>query len=270
MGSWAETDLLTQLPINAGDKIRAFVIVKRLDEDYHYPTSAWMPITNPISGAYDDYGCIENFVLTLDLTSFIEKLKPLISLNERASYLLSVENKNVKDLSELEIINLISEDGTYLDDKPLRMIFILDKIYQASVSFEDKKSINIIKKDLKSWFETITDARQSYSSLDDFAKLAKAFSCEAFPGFSCDGFGHPARKNLIDLVWQNKSFKDKDVKAACKEALEACSLDYFMRLARKHWAPQSGKGSKNDDLNAHEVLNQIAAEIIDERYEDED
>ena len=66
MGCWCETCGITQLPINAGDKCRVFLIVKQNygEEErgggHSYSHDVWYPRGFGILGEYDDYGGIEN------------------------------------------------------------------------------------------------------------------------------------------------------------------------------------------------------------------
>jgi hypothetical protein len=66
MGCWCETCGITQLPINAGNKCRAFLIVKQdYGEGEHggghcYANDVWYPRGFGVLGDYNDYGGIEN------------------------------------------------------------------------------------------------------------------------------------------------------------------------------------------------------------------
>ena len=74
--SWSETDLLTQLPINRGDKVKLLILINKQNRVYSETDirhneiefsgrgmtnihEIWSPILPPVSGTYDDYGSIE-------------------------------------------------------------------------------------------------------------------------------------------------------------------------------------------------------------------
>lgn len=72
MGCWAETDGITQLPINCGDKVRVFVILHQDSYPFHeggeggggtcYSNDRWSPLGPAIQGKYNDYGGVEDIV----------------------------------------------------------------------------------------------------------------------------------------------------------------------------------------------------------------
>jgi hypothetical protein len=62
MGCFHQTDLLTNLPIRAGDPVRALVLTPWVAETCHLPfgpaepTHRYQPVCLPLSGTYNDYG----------------------------------------------------------------------------------------------------------------------------------------------------------------------------------------------------------------------
>ena len=64
MGCWNETDALTQLPILPGDPVKLMVVTSRSEE-------STVVRCLPISGIYDDYGCIKDIVEDWATTAFL-------------------------------------------------------------------------------------------------------------------------------------------------------------------------------------------------------
>lgn len=68
MGSWNQTDLLTNLPIRPGEPVRAIVMTPWVDECSHLPfgpsdpTHRYQPVALPMRGTYSAYGWIDEVV----------------------------------------------------------------------------------------------------------------------------------------------------------------------------------------------------------------
>ena len=64
MGCWNGTDMITHLPIMAGEKIRVLVLKQCATEPgcggVTYAHDLWAPLGPAIKGEYNDYGCPEN------------------------------------------------------------------------------------------------------------------------------------------------------------------------------------------------------------------
>lgn len=67
MGCWNGTCMISNLPINSGEKIKLVILQKSMisgikslfTSGYVYPTDFLTPAFLPISGKYNDYGNIE-------------------------------------------------------------------------------------------------------------------------------------------------------------------------------------------------------------------
>lgn len=63
MGSFAFTCCVSSLPIEAGDKVRYFLVAESPYKDQKiqpYATSLWWPRTFPLQASYNEYGSVEN------------------------------------------------------------------------------------------------------------------------------------------------------------------------------------------------------------------
>lgn len=83
MGTWNETDGLTQLPIEGGDLVRMFLIVENkyscIENGLtYYSTDLWKPFGLPLKGTYDEYGQIENIQEDILSNLLLESLKEIV------------------------------------------------------------------------------------------------------------------------------------------------------------------------------------------------
>lgn len=62
MGCWQETDMLTNLPIDYGERVAAVLIAQEnAPMRTSYPNETWTPISPLIYGTYDDYGRVNGY-----------------------------------------------------------------------------------------------------------------------------------------------------------------------------------------------------------------
>jgi len=89
MGCWIETDMLTNLPINYGERVAAVLIAQKQDPmRTSYPHQTWQPISPLIYGDYDDYGRIKDYDKNIErivLDAFKDARKGGVQLVERDS-----------------------------------------------------------------------------------------------------------------------------------------------------------------------------------------
>src|SRR5579885_552791 len=146
MGCWCETCGVTQLPINAGDKVRVFVMISQDSYAFDdggfggggtcYTTDRWAPIGPPIRGEYDDYGGVENIVMDDAAKIVEERLRagwvPLTSKHEW---------DKIPDKLELsDYLHYIERDRGKLEERGkthhIGLMFVLEDIYQTMVGFD--------------------------------------------------------------------------------------------------------------------------------------
>lgn len=78
MGSFAATCAISELPIEAGDKVRYLLLSSNpyIEENIKcYSTGLWFPRTYPLQAVYNDYGSIDNVVQPNLCQGFLDGLK---------------------------------------------------------------------------------------------------------------------------------------------------------------------------------------------------
>lgn len=85
MGSFSYTCAFSDLPIEAGDKVRFFTL---MGSPYNEAgnlcesTNKWLPRSFPFKASYNDYGTIEDYGTSLAMRSMLAALN--IDVQERA------------------------------------------------------------------------------------------------------------------------------------------------------------------------------------------
>lgn len=257
MGCYNETDGITQLPINYGDKVRVFILAYQNHEiegsGTSYSNEIWCPLSVGIQGTYNDYGGIENIVENFDTEIIINRLKEgLVYFKGK----ITIENI-VYELQDPVYFKL-----PMVKESQLGVMFVLEEIYQAMVSFDPIKAhylssgykyksySQILKEDFKYWYETLVN-----KNLFD--------RCEFFSSDSRDRAHIPYREMLLDLHEKNTPFEDDKIQTICKSLTEFAMFNHSMHAGRKFWHPQTGKGGQHNDFNFYKHLNKAIISKID-------
>jgi len=301
MGCWCETCGITQLPINAGDKVRVFVLTSEDSYAFSkggaggggtcYSTDRWAPIGPPIQGEYDDYGGVENIVYD-DGAKMVEATiakgwVPLTAEHEwdeipkklkLADYLQFIERDRGKFKPELR------------QEQHLGLMFVLEDVYQAMIKFDsieahhyyDERSYEYMPMskglliEFQDWYKKqleLAEFRKSKIASETklYDLLADMDNGRLFSSFRDDGL-KAFKKPLQALAVESVPFEDKKVQKLVQSALEMLTFQIGMTRARKQWIPQTGKGAQQNDLDIYQVINAASAKISAQRekeYEDD-
>lgn len=301
MGCWCETCGITQLPINAGDKVRLFVLVAQDDYRFHeggaggggtcYATDRWSPIGPAIQGEYDDYGGVENIVENEDSKMIFNILKEGW-VNPKSEHEWD-KVPAAKDLSLSDMLAYIERDRGKIKTigrgtRHLGAMMVLEDVYQAMVKFNPieahhmvryhykyKPALDILRHDLKEWYdstveicksqaETAKSKKPADKKLQELYDRVMDLDLGKFFGFREDG--NKAFKPVLQaLAKEGLPFDHERVQRVAQSALDFTNFSRGMYLARKQWIPQSGKGGQNNDLDIYSAINQATSKIIAER-----
>lgn len=154
MGCWCETDGVTQLPINAGNKVRLFVLERQVfstgdtrdnGRGTCYNTEIWRPIGGAIQGKYDDYGCIEKIVENETTEAILKEIKkgivPCVEDRKAEVLNLSVHPDELQAASLQETLSNIERGYVKFKNRlgievELGLFMVLEDVYKAFIKYD--------------------------------------------------------------------------------------------------------------------------------------
>jgi len=295
MGCWCETCGITQLPINAGDKVRVFVMSSQNSYQFEdggaggggtcYSNDRWAPIGPAIQGTYDDYGGVENIVMD-DSARMVEAkiASGWVPLTKKHEW------DDVPEKLELsDYLNYIERDrGKFKSEgrqeQHLGLMFVLEDVYQAMINFDSieahhnwtahtyqyKPMSEGLKLDLQEWYEAKLELFKPRLSkdIDHLYEMMSELDLgggRLFSDFRDNGI-KIFKKPLLNCAKEQISFQNEKVQKLVSDALDMLRFEIAMSRARKQWMPQSGKGSQNNELDIYKAINAAAAKIMEERH----
>jgi len=235
MGCWNGTCLISNLPIEAGERVVAFIIeYASFSDGFNYsgcchPTYHARPISLPIYAEYDDYGGIEGY----DENSIAVRLA--LDLFKESNF------------GEL-ICSIERDKKTIMSDKTNKevgvgLVMIHESIFDALA--DSNAHNNIVEQRIK----------QGIADLHEHGYL----------GFfeMVDVFDQRQYNNMFDFVRKQNDNKIESefVNLVCK----SIAIQKDMSDLRKIWFAPSGKGSQDCDLERHFLLSEQIGEHISKK-----
>lgn len=294
MGCWCETCGITQLPINAGDKVRLFVLVSQDSYAFHkgglggggtcYSNDRWAPLGPPIQGEYDDYGGIENIVHDDDAKlTFNRIMEGWVEPEVEHEWDKVPE---AKDLTLEDVIHLIERDRAKFHPKTrseqhLGLMMVHEEVYQAMINHNPVDAHHYCKghyrympirdmltRELKEWYNGQLDLQKlkanSAKEEELFRLISDLSDGRFFSGYKEDGM-RVFKNSFMALAKEQLSFDHERVQKVAASALDLSVFNRGMYLARKQWMPQSGKGGQNNDLDIYRAITKAAVKVMDEQ-----
>lgn len=286
MGSWNETCGVTQLPICHRDKIRAFVLLSAIDEISDldgggtcYSNGEWIPFGTSILGTYNDYGGIENIVEDEHSQFVFDSLKSGWLIDQEAAKRLDIPF----DKNKLSLENMLTaierSCATYSTftrrDIHLGIMYVLDDVYQSIMSynpigvhfqqssFKYMPARDIFLKNFEKWY---TAGLESYLlNPEDKSLFRLSLTGNDMFYFGSNELINELKNKFITLIGKKISVDDVQVKLLSDAAWEMIHFDNVMKMSRKLWHPQCGKGSQDNNLEIHEILAAATLDIISKR-----
>lgn len=269
MGCWNETDMLSQLPIMAGDPVKVFILLEELSEFRLCGCdSAWKPLCLPISGQYNDYGCIENIIEDWNTQAILNHCNEMLRMN---MWLLSERGKEMaeydKDLTQFPytsiqtLLKAIERDylchracyPTERKHKTISLVMIHDEMYQAAIGLSD-----IPDSCLNEAREKITAAA---AELCEIEKLTKT---ESYNNDAAVVLNVLRRMSQVKIALEFSSLTSKIVRTFYWDLLgkvteeqiqdllgriiDNMHLFSFMSQTRRQFSPQAGGGSQDAEF----------------------
>ena len=271
MGSWNGTDGLTQLPIMAGDKVKFIILIDSLVEDGHcYPTCFYTPIYLPISGEYDDYGCIDNIVEDKNteyiVNYFNKQVKDgLVNIDEHyIKYDHEGDKENITFTIQT-LVRAIERCALKMKDRyggtefaKVTFMMVLDPVwkeattgYEKWMAEEKEKTLSYIafnsrRKAIeklldKDYKPSPANAKLLADSAIELSTISKKYDYRNMPRWI---HSSPSFMWINDNIVSNpKPFVDRIV--------EFMALGLFMLTMRKCFAPQTGSGSQQQGYETY-------------------
>lgn len=285
MGCWAETDSITQLPINYEDKVRVFVLLsqKSYKDDIgtiYYNNDLWAPLGLPVQGTYDDYGNIENIVENQDTELLLNRIKEVwIPFKDKYEKVPSIKNMKLSEALYFIERGRVKAKSSF--NQHFGIMFVLEGIYQTMISFDPiethynyvnqtyiyKPNSEILKSNFKMWYLKSLNIMKdsSYSEEDKLKNIMLDLMCGDLIFFDFKEYGIKQYKNiLIKLIKKSIPFEDEKVQSLLNSVIEILKFNKSMTSARKMYSPQSGKGRQDNDLTIYKALNKAVSNIIEE------
>jgi hypothetical protein len=292
MGCWCETDGITQLPINYGDKVRLFVMIHQdtypFEKDGEggggtcYSNDRWSPIGPPIQGTYNEYGGVEEIIYD-DNAKMVETQLRNGWVQPKTLH----EWDKVPELDEMKLEDFIAfierdrgkADVEHRGVKHLGLMMVLEEAYQAMISFDEidahhdflEKTFvympysQMLQQELKDWYDK-TVGLYSHGTVDGFDyDLLAELSGETLFYRSRKSGTHVFKQRLIELAKKKLPYEHKRVQAVATSLLELIRFSAAMDRARKQWMPQSGKGGQHNELEIYQIINAASNKIIEAR-----
>lgn len=286
MGSWAETCLITQMPIEYGDKVRAFILVeqqswrfengKRAGGGTCHTTDLWAALGPGIQGKYDDHGGIDHIVEDNDTNLLLSRIKEnWITFTEKYDEVSPIESMTLS-----EALRWIERDKAKFKDrgkdKSLGIAFVLEDIYQAMISFNPIETHDYNKGGYKymPYHETLKyEFEEHYQNLLTLTNMSQDDQFDFMFEFSDTSyFGHyeklglnQYRHALTNCAKQHLPIESSEVQEIYKSTSDMLKFQYSMSRARKMWHPQCGKGSQDNELDIYRIITGASLNIINYR-----
>lgn len=293
MGCWNETCGVTQLPINAGDPVRLFVLVnkehwkgKMPGGGWSYSNDLWGPLGAPVQGTYDDYGGIEDIVHNQDTELLLSRIKEgFVPFEDKYEKISTVEEMTLEDaLSYIE-----RDNGKYklpaMHEQTLGVMFVHEDVYQSMINFDHieadfgdknyfyKPLSQIYKSQLEKWYvDTAQQYAEALKEKDPVTSVALMrmqmilMDVSFFHDYHENGLKY-YKNALLELAKQNAPYENEKVQLLSNSVINILRFSNAMSMARKSWMPQSGKGSQENSLEIYQAIMSGANKVIAARRE---
>ena len=296
MGSFNGTCGITQLPIEAGDKIRLFILLNEENRTSRLNTEIsehegggfcgtngfWSPFGPAIECEYNDYGSVENITENKNAQIQLSHLKDRIRLLETCR--LKYYNFPKKDkmslgnlIKAIERGSVIYNDPIFGKDLNVGFMMVHEDIYQSMISYDHIEAIhndngymyksyrNKLLSIPKNWYERCLNIVLNYEKDDVFSAMMEL--SQDYPLYeNSDESGIRKYKNILnDYAKQKLPLENNEVKEALNLLSEYIVFLNSMQSARKSWFPQGGKGSQDSDFDIHKIINKASLKFIKDK-----
>jgi hypothetical protein len=292
MGSWNGTCGISQLDIQAGDKVKLVIIQNNVEvpeaSGFCYTTGISAPISFILSAEYNDYGSVCNIIDDLPARLFLDYFRDYLRSGkitiEPDKYYDNEKfpdgNINYEELNIEDVMKVIERDrvfknksfyntetermGTKKTNIGLLMFHeeILEDTYRSVLNSNDYELRKTTKENLVQDIDYF---------IDDYfikePKYGKSFNSSTLSDIRKVGdwsnsmsiFTGSENLNVIAFVTYINMIDQMENKAELRQELKDMFIPMNLLLKsmmnlRKSWCPQSGKGSQSENDEVHYSL----------------
>lgn len=285
MGAWNETCGLTGLPIQYGDPVMLTFLTQTTQHTDDsagtcYATGWWTPYALPIAAKYGDYGAVEEYADNWNTEWILDRLRDdmlTVSAGENIYHDYAVSPNELDSIETL--MRWISNDRVFVrplihgETTRLRLGWMMchkwayEFMARETEDYASRKTPfeQVFKQGLE-WYNkglSLTQAWEkpepSSPNLREFWRHMEgnqttgAWGRVFGPGSGIDGWGSPTRiRSYTELCYRwlrlLQPTSHPDVQSFLHSMSQYLIVSSNMGRLRKHWSPQSGKGSQNQDF----------------------
>lgn len=254
MGSWNGTCGISKMPIQYGDRVK-LVLLKPTNHYRSVSTGSgfcdasdmYTPICLPITGEYNDYGCIENIDEQPELFDLIIKALRIPDRNNIEDIIAGISNNELENISYMLIhesvynimIDITKETPHRYDDNYTTEMHRNDSV---DILINYKIGHNKILNDMDNGIYKPLEFDKDYYNNDHYYRI------------------------LPDVI---RTLNDSDVlKTIKKDIVEFMIFIEAISDARMFWSPQSGGGSQDLTYEYQIEIGKLA-EQLRQKWNDE-
>ena len=289
MGCWKATCGLSNLPIKENDKVVAFLLKEKSLGDLRGGQFAnindlFTPISAPIIGRYDGYGCIKDIekkykdLILEQVKSFFkeEALDDKLSIKEGSSS-INIENASLEDIiyefergnviqnAGSEIMELYNQSGEFHRGYYFTGLVLFHKdIFDKMVSLKSDSDLYKENYNLAENLEKININKETKNDVLD-ALMNQIIFKSRLPRSEIKYFD-------VYVYWYKKAENTKMNKELLDFLRDGLLISTIMDLLNKPWMPQVISSQLEDNYDIFECLNNsiISKISIDDAVEDEE
>ena len=216
MGCWNETCMATNLPIVVGEPCVGFLITRyHAEGKTSYPDERYRPISPPIFGLYDDYGCLD------DIENADELFNAFSAVN-------AFEGEPYKNMDEIvraaERGNLsLKHEYNVGYDGVVHFVLVKRKFFKMAIEM-NQKTVDHMKQSLEA-LKIVKSKLNDPSTENEVRKLTRAILRSTSTFGSTHPFIGMLQEQMVDFSG-------------------TAALGIFLNSIRKEWAPTTGAGSQ--------------------------
>lgn len=252
MGSWSATCAISNLPINCGDEVFAFIIEGKHSGllrglGYSKSDDVYKPVTFAYYGKYVDSGRLDSYecVIGNKMDNFI--FERAICKYECCDKEFISKELSFNNIKKIELFDLISKGcvtyrGVKDEKRPVGLVYIKKSVLDVLVDDlieDDSYKIESLKNRLNLYVEDFFEQKKEVMDFEpDHKKAESLFKCRRM----WNSFGNSSvlLDCIEDLLIEGKISLD----IVKKNILFLGYIDIIMNRLRKSWIPQVGVGSQ--------------------------